>query len=96
VKSTNWLAVAGVLVAVLFPVGSLVFAAGQYPSRVEFDLAKDRGEQRLEDVRSDLAAVQREQVKLRVEMESMGASQARVELQLGRLEQALRGPRGNR
>jgi hypothetical protein len=88
-KSISLAAVAGLILAVATPLLTMAYAAGKYPDRGEFDDAKNRGEQRLEDVRTDLANTQKELVKLRIELENVSAGQGRVELQLGRMEQAM-------
>lgn len=81
-RPTPWPAIVGMVLAVLFPIGSLIFAAGRYPDRTEFEDAKDRGEQRMEDLRKDLAEVQREQVRARTQVDALVDSQSRVEKKL--------------
>lgn len=81
-RPTPWTSIVLMVAAILFPIGSLIFAAGHYPDRGEFEDAKNRGEQRMEDLRKDLAEVQREQVRARTQTDALVDSQTRVEKKL--------------
>lgn len=89
-RPTPWLAIAGFVMSSLFPIGGLIFAAGRYPDREEFEAAKMRGEERLEQLRGDVAELQREAVRVRVQLEDNGAATGRIETGLERLQQALK------
>lgn len=83
-KRTSTLSILGFVAAIAFPIGALIFAAGQYPTRAEFDDARKTSEKKLEDLREIVAGVQREQVRQSVRTEAMVEAQEQISADINR------------
>ncbi len=71
----TWATVAGVVVLL----GGVAWAAGNYPTREEWDASRNVQGAKMDRVKADVSKMQIEQVKLRGAMDSIEKSQTRSE-----------------
>ena len=90
VKPVSVIAVISILIAIGTPLLTLAYAAGKYPDRYELEAARRQIDERLESIRSDIASLQRESVKVRTEVEGFSSRLVRLEETVDRLEKTLR------
>ena len=83
------LKIGSLLITVLALIGGVGYAAGNYPTRTEWDKAREKADKQVDKMKSDLNNMKLEQVKLRSSMEKIEDSQMRVETTSKEISQKL-------
>lgn len=79
----------GQLLALVVLVAGVAFAAGNYPTRGEWEADREKQLGEIESVKEDVATMQLEQVRLRSSMDSIEKSQSRSETTQTEIRQKL-------
>ena len=88
-SQTDTLKVVGQLLALAVLVAGVAFAAGNYPTRGEWEADREKQLDEIESVKKDVATMQLEQVRLRGSMTSIEKSQDRSEKTTNEIRQKL-------
>lgn len=88
-SQTDTLKVVGQLLALVVLVAGIAFAAGNYPTRGEWEADREKQLDEIEAVKEDVSTMQLEQVRLRGSMSSIEKSQDRSEKTTNEIRQKL-------